>query len=94
MRGKANTTPDRSPRNVGLADAAAYVGLPTAEFLRRVSIGELPAAAFTWGRGRAVWDLRHIDRVLDQRSGIDQSRKSFNDVGATADVDEFLEALR
>ncbi|MEA2753813.1 MAG: hypothetical protein QOJ54_102 [Aliidongia sp.] len=91
---KRNLPAGRVPRNATRAEVASYLRLPISEFTRRVEAGDLPAPAFEWGRGNAVWDLNQLDHVLDKRSGIDQPRQFANDAASDGDSDAYLEALK
>lgn len=65
-----------TPRGLSLDDAAAYVSLAPATFLREVAAGTWPRPLPLKGSRRQVWDRDAIDRALDRASGIGAGHES------------------
>ena len=70
-----------TPRLLSRDEAAAYCGMSAAHFDRHVAIA-VPAQTFGC---KKLWDIRALDRWLDERSGLGNA--------AEIDEDRLLDAL-
>ncbi|MGE4430892.1 MAG: hypothetical protein AB7E05_09170 [Sphingobium sp.] len=66
------------PRLVDGATAAAYVGRGQTKFREQVRSGDLPGPSDRNGNVD-LWDLRILDRYVDQRSGLRSSHDEWDD---------------
>lgn len=70
--GKFTSIANIIPRLIDEETAAHYLGRSRTRFHEQVAKGELPAPSDQNGNVK-LWDLRVLDRYVDQRSGIDDT---------------------
>lgn len=85
--GLIHALPPSSRRGYDRKEAASYVGVSPTSFDKLVNSGRMPQA--NQFLGRKVWDVRHLDRVLDTLSGIDSRHQA----GAHDDEDSLDDEL-
>lgn len=77
---RSRQQPDRllMPRCVSRIEAARYLGVSTGLFDREVKGGKLPAP-ITIGR-RRVWDVKHLDAIVDAFGKLDEQSNPWDDL--------------
>lgn len=70
--GKFTAIANIIPRLIDEETAAHYLGRSRSRFREQVKVGALPAASDRNGNVN-LWDIRILDRYVDQRSGIDDT---------------------
>lgn len=76
--GKHVAIAEITPRLIDEATAAVYVGRSRSAFRDQVARGTLPAHSDSNGNVK-LWDVRILDRYVDQRSGLGAPSSGWDD---------------